>query len=419
MRNFAVVADGSRGLQIIDLTNDANTIISTAATGGDARDIALNGNFGFIAEYATSFKTVALTDPSNPVVSPAVQQNLGGRLNDVAVSGRFAFGADVLFVFGVPIIDVQAPGNPLPRDILDFSNLTIRAGHGIAVDGSYVYYSAVADEYFRENGENGNSSLCIGQYVVLEDLEEQPPTVSVVSPANGEVLIEGATVPIMVDAIDDVAVLAIDFLVDGDLVFTDTSTPYEFNLTVPSGVPNLVLGATATDLANNIGVADTVLVDVIPDPLTTVVGQVTGADGNPLADATVTCLMVSGQSSIDGNFSIQNVPTNRGSILCTATFTAPTEELTGQFVRTAPVGGGITDVGNCSSGGRCLPTRTRSSRDIGVQWGRHRLEWQRSPRFAHWRRIRGDALWPGLAGLLGWSDRPRLERVCESSRPSL
>ena len=139
-------------------------------------------------------------------------------------------------------------------------------GHGIASDGSYVYLAADPGSAFTENGTSGSGQLYIGQYLSREDRGGVAPTVQITGPLGGSTFIEGTTVPIRVQASDDVAVVAVDFLVDGQAVFTDTSEPYQFNLTAPVGARSVTLGARAIDLGNNVGNATTVQINVIPDP---------------------------------------------------------------------------------------------------------------------------------------------------------
>jgi len=55
-----------------------------------------------------------------------------------------------------------------------------------------------------------------------------PPAVSITAPSPGQVL--SGTVRVSASASDDVAVTKVDFYVDSNLVFSDYSAPYEFNL---------------------------------------------------------------------------------------------------------------------------------------------------------------------------------------------
>src|SRR3989442_15028452 len=72
-----------------------------------------------------------------------------------ALLGQFAFGADVFFVNGVPIINVSDPANPIPVAILDFRNFRDDNGTGIAADANFVYLTA--ERGITENGTAGDT----------------------------------------------------------------------------------------------------------------------------------------------------------------------------------------------------------------------------------------------------------------------
>jgi YVTN family beta-propeller protein len=155
-----------------------------------------------------------------------------------------------------------------------------------------------------------------------------------------------------VNATDDVAVAAVNFLVNGQVVFTATSAPYQFNFSVPIGISSLTIGATAVDFGNNIGTAQNVVINVIPDPGTTVTGRVLDKTQTPVAGATVTT--VGGKSSTtaaDGTFSISGVPTVRGNISVRAVGTVNGVSRSGSSASVPPVAKGTTNVGDIILGG--------------------------------------------------------------------
>jgi hypothetical protein len=171
------------------------------------------------------------------------------------------------------------------------------------------------------------------------------PTISITAPISGATVVEGATIPVTVTTSGTVAF--VKFLVNGQVQFTSARTPYQFNFFVPLGASAEVLGAQADDGQGDIGAAPDVTVNVIPDPLTTVIGRVVDSSGIALVGATV-ATVANHQTSTgaDGSFSISSVPTARGNIIASAQFTLPSGQiLNGSSASVAPVLSGITDVG--------------------------------------------------------------------------
>jgi len=341
--NIAVVALGGGGVRTIDVSNAASpSALGNLAT-TDARDVTVDGNVAYVADYTGSLRVISFSTPTAPQLLASTSQSLGGILTDVAKAREFVFGADVFFVNGVPITNVGNPATPSVRARLDFPARDDN-GTGIAVDNSFIYLTA--DRSIIENGVTGDSRLYIGQYVSLEDRAGIPPVVMITSPAAGASVIEGSTVPITVQATDDVQVASVNFLVNGNVVFTDSAAPYQFNLTVPVGVTTLTLGATAVDLAGNLGVAQNVTLNVIPDPLTTVTGRVIDREGAPVAGATVTFGSLTTTSAGDGAFSLPGAPTAQGNIVVLASAVINGRTLRGRSQPTVPAPSGITNVGD-------------------------------------------------------------------------
>ena len=344
-RNLAAVAAGNAGLKLVDVSNLSALVLRGTAATGDARGVALVGNTAIVADFASSMTSVNVTNLATPAILSRTAQNLGGLLNGVVISGNFALGADVFFVNGVPIVDISNPQTLQPRAILNFPARDDN-GMGIAADNSFIYL--VADQSgLNRGGSSGNSRLYIGQYQPRADLAGVPPTAVITAPGNGNQVYEGAPLTVTVDAVDDVSVAAVQFSVAGQTVFTTTTAPYQYTFTVPSGVSSLALGALARDLGGNEGMAAGVTVAVAPDPLTQVIGLVVDTRGAPIAGATVTA--PGGRTATtgaDGRFQIVGVPTVLGHLVLQAQYT-PADGITrtGSSDATAPVVGGVTDIG--------------------------------------------------------------------------
>lgn len=363
-RGLAVVTAGPNGIYVIDVSRPAAPVVRGTVLTGDARNVALRGNFAFVADFLNSTTSVDITSPSAPLVlSHILDPNLGGFLQDILLSGSFALAADVKFVNGIPITDISDPGTLRARAILNFPQRDDN-GMGIAADGTFVYLTTEHSS-LGKFGSFGDSRLYIGQYLSVVDNRGIPPTAAITSPAPGTIVIEGSVLPVTVDAADDVAVAAVTFFANGQPVFTATAKPYQFNFTVPVGSPTLVLDASAVDLGGNIGKAATVNLNVVPDPLTTITGNVVDQNNNPVAGASVTCLGFTAVSSVDGSFSISGVSTVKGNIFCTARFvTASGAVLSGSSASVPPVRSATTNVGTIvvRAGGRLVVAQ----RDAGT-----------------------------------------------------
>jgi alpha-tubulin suppressor-like RCC1 family protein len=343
-RNIAVIAAGSTGLHVVDISNRASPNRVATLAGGDVRDVVLRGNFAFLADFSRSFTSVDLSSPASPVVKMSTQRDTGGLLMDVAVTGQFATGADVLFVNGVPIISITNPDTPQPRAIINFGNFRDDNGTGVAMDGSYVYMTGERG-LGTENGVSGDTRLYIGQYTSREDKAGIPPQVTLTSPANNSSVIRGSTINLRANATDDVAVAAVTFTVNGADVSSDSSEPYEALYTVPDNATTLTIRARAIDLGNNTATTAAVTVTGIADPLTTVSGSVVDSNNIGVLSASVTCAGKSTTSGANGAFSIASVPTIQGDIACSATATVAGVRLVGGTQSVAPVRGGVTNVG--------------------------------------------------------------------------
>ncbi len=341
--SLAVVADGALGIRVIDVSSRTAPQIVGSLDTGDARDVAMGDGFVYVADFSGSLRAVDLADPASPAVSGSTPLSLGGRLHDVVLAGGFTFGADVLFVNGVPIVDVRAPATPVARFILDFRAFRDDNGTGIAADGSHVYLTA--SRSILENGSSGTTRLYIGQYLSVDDVGGIPPTVGITSPAPGDTVIEGTSLTISVDAQDDFIVQRVEFLVDGAVVATDTTAPYETTIVAPGGAGFVTLEARAVDSAGNVGTSSAVSIGIVPDPGTTVEGFVTLPDGAPAAGAEVSAFGLSATADSLGFFSLAGLPTIAGAIVVNASLEVEGERFFGSSAALPPLPAGVVDAG--------------------------------------------------------------------------
>lgn len=179
-----------------------------------------------------------------------------------------------------------------------------------------------------------------------------PPVVILTSPPGGTQVLEGELLTLSATATDDGRVVRVDFLVNNNVVGSDTVSPYSLNFAAPVGIGGLTVQARAVDTNNNLGTSSEVFVTVTPDPLTTVIGVVLDTEGLPAAGATVTTTgNLATVTLANGSFSIPNVPTAGGTVVASASLLSPDNKvLRGRSAVTSAVRGGTTDVGTIMVG---------------------------------------------------------------------
>ena len=67
-RKLAVVAAGTNGMYVVDVSTPAAPVLRGSASTGNAHDVAIRGNHVFVADYLSSTTSVDISTPSSPVV---------------------------------------------------------------------------------------------------------------------------------------------------------------------------------------------------------------------------------------------------------------------------------------------------------------------------------------------------------------
>ncbi len=355
--NLAVVAAGSEGVYVVDISNPNNPILlgftHTRGSTSVAGDVTLRGNLAFIADASIfpsvlgGVVTIDFQDPSNPKVIGTAPGRFG--LTDIALDGDVALASDFLFNNSVLLFDIDDPANVVGRGGLDFTPLfpfiQRVSGNGIKVEKGLAYMTGTHESI--ENGVSGRTVLQIGRYRTLSDNGTLAPTVEIMTPNDGDTVIQGATIRVVVHAVDEVFVDRVQILVNGDVVHDTTGGPFYFDFFVPDTDSTFTFQANAYDLAGNQGTSPSLTVTAIKDPLTTVAGRVLGEAGNPIANAVVWISQhESVQSGSDGSFLATGVATANGDIIAEACLDSAVVRKCGVSSSRQPVYSGITEMGD-------------------------------------------------------------------------
>lgn len=276
--DLAVVTDDRSGVHVLDVADPTAPFIAGSThtrpnSVSRAADVAVRERLAYVADGSSTslggLRIIDFREPSTPVVVGTTSNRFG--LTGVALEGDFALTADYFFANAVPIFNV-ATLFPFFNSTLNFArapSFRDDNGNGIAADGGLVFLAGTRFT-IRDNGTFGDSGLHIGRYLVLEDDEGIPPTVALTAPADGDAFLERSQVTVRAEAADDIQVAAVQFFLDGDLVHSDFTAPFEHRFRMPAGRPAVTLGARAVDLGDNEGFAEEITLQVIPDEAPTV-----------------------------------------------------------------------------------------------------------------------------------------------------
>lgn len=144
--DVAYVADGVRGLQIIDVSNPASPqwlgVYDTPSADDipiDARGVALHGGYVYVADYNRHLLVLDASNPSQPALIGERFVGLGELNGDIEFSGNTAFVASL---HGLQTFDISDPANPIWLDYASADG----AGLDVAVNGNHAYLASNAGE---------------------------------------------------------------------------------------------------------------------------------------------------------------------------------------------------------------------------------------------------------------------------------
>ena len=298
---------------------------ATLTLGASARDRA--GNQGSAQEIV--LEVVPDAEPTVSILSPVVGQTVTeGTTIPVAVlaSDDASVASVELWIDGVPQQVLSEP--PYVFDV------TVPLGQATST------LSAIATDDIGQTATSDPVTIVI--------LEDQPPSVAIVEPAEGAEAVAGGTLRMVAGAADDFGIDRVRFFVGGqEVTEEDFDSPYEAEVAVPASATELTLIAEAVDTLGQVGVSEEISLAIAPDPLTTLFGRVISTDGLPIAGAEIeTVGSLSDVSGPDGFFSIDGLPTIQGDIVALVTAQVDGVALSGESAPATPVAGGITDVGD-------------------------------------------------------------------------
>ncbi|HMC69205.1 MAG TPA: Ig-like domain-containing protein, partial [Mycobacteriales bacterium] len=185
--------------------------------------------------------------------------------------GSFGFSSEEYYPYtGVTWTDVRDP------DLLIAGRISFPSFEfdGTAVQPSADLVYAIGDVSGGRPMNFNTPPVCrfaVGRWRTLTETNGTSPLAVVTSPANGVTFLERQSVPITVNALDDVGVASVAIAVDGQTLATLTVPPFAYLWDAPVGAGQHTITATATDFGGHSTTSGVVTINVTGDTTTPVV----------------------------------------------------------------------------------------------------------------------------------------------------
>ncbi len=130
--DFAFIADGDQGLQIISLSDKSTPeITGSSAIPGNSIRVDVADNYAYVAGVDQGLSIINISDKSSPFLIASV--GIQGEINDVKISGNYAYIANGSN--GMMIIDITDKLNPNILSSIDTPGIA----EGLSVILNYAY----------------------------------------------------------------------------------------------------------------------------------------------------------------------------------------------------------------------------------------------------------------------------------------
>ncbi|TSA30133.1 MAG: T9SS C-terminal target domain-containing protein [Ignavibacteriales bacterium] len=128
--NYAYVVGRDAGVHVVDVSNAASPVLLKTMQTSRSRGIAINGNYAYVATRDSGLVVWNVADPANPIRVAAVK---GIDVENVAVAGNVV---GTSFYSSIRFYDVTSPENPIAKG----STPTFTIGNeGFSIAGNYAY----------------------------------------------------------------------------------------------------------------------------------------------------------------------------------------------------------------------------------------------------------------------------------------
>ena len=154
--NYAYVADEDAGLHIIDITNPQNPVLAGICdTPGNALSVVVSGDHAYVADLSGGLRVIDVSNHQNPVeagydVTPDLAYG-------IAMSGNCVYMGDYA---SLRIVNVSNPASPTEVGFIG----TTLAVQGVSIVGNLAYFGEGSAGFRVVDVSNPASPLEVGYY---------------------------------------------------------------------------------------------------------------------------------------------------------------------------------------------------------------------------------------------------------------
>ena len=234
---------------------------------------------GAEASFLAGFMTVNVSNLASPTLISGVDDgSIAGRSVVLNGSGLGVAVGNPGGAFGTRVLDVVRTSDPTNTGNFIARYDLPAAPEDVRLAGGMAYVAA------------GSAGLVVVNYAGFDNLGVAP-TVTITADAvdvdagtAGIQVIEGRSVRVRPVVSDDVQMRSVELLVDGVLVSSDSTFPYELFTQAPLLPDGSVAGTMsvqvrATDTGGNVTLSNVVTLDVVPDTFAPVLGSINLDEG--------------------------------------------------------------------------------------------------------------------------------------------
>ncbi|NJO63132.1 MAG: hypothetical protein HC836_34420 [Richelia sp. RM2_1_2] len=263
---------GSDTFSIIDIANQSSAnVLGQLNTSIASSDVGIFVGNGVAYLAGSGLRTIDISNPSTPTLISDADFFFTARNVTLNGSGIALVAAEDQ---GIGVYDITDPQNT--NNVL-FTVNTPGFARDIAIASGIAFVA------------NDSGGLQVINYLPFDN-QGEAPTVNITTSvtdldpeAEGIQVLEGTTIPIQANVLDDVQVRNVELLVNGEIVRNDVSFPFDFSAIAPKINPDsgtATLQIRGTDTGGNTALSDLLSIELVPDTFAPSVLSIDPSDGN-------------------------------------------------------------------------------------------------------------------------------------------